>query len=156
MTIVYFVCIGNTCRSPIAAELFNQKLQAYVIRGVRAESFGLSPFHSDSEEVRRLREAAMLRMTGRVNGLKRHRPRGIEEVSFSNGDKIVLLDGGSTDELLTGIKSNSSFKNKKVPVIIMDIEDPFGGGLEDYIDCCIELEKAIEKKLYLLTGGICA
>ena len=140
----------------MAAELFNHKIQAFGTRGVRAESFGLSPFYSDSEEVRRLREAAVLRMTGRVNGLKEHRPRGLEEVSFSNGDKIVLLDGGSIDELLSGIKSNSSFKNKKVPVIIMDIDDPFGGGLEDYIDCCIELEKAIEKSLHLLTGGTCA
>ncbi|MEM2839230.1 MAG: hypothetical protein QW505_04255 [Thermoplasmata archaeon] len=156
MTTVYFVCIGNTCRSPIAAELFNQKLQAYGIEGIRAESFGISPFYADSEEVRRLREAAVVGVTGRINGLKRHRPRGIGDISFSDGDKIVLLDGGSVNELLSGIKGNPSFKNKKVPVIIIDIQDPFGGGLKDYIECCLELEEALEESLDLLIGGVCA
>jgi protein-tyrosine phosphatase len=153
---VYFVCIGNTCRSPMAAELLNQKLKDSGLDDVRAESFGLSPFYPDSAEVKRLREMAVLQVTGRINGLKEHRPRGIEEIMFRKGDKIALLDACSLSDLLSAIERNPSFWGKHVPIVIIDIDDPFGGGLEDYIDCCIELDKAIEKSLHLLTGGTCA
>jgi len=139
MGTVYFVCIGNTCRSPMAAELFNQKLTYSGLNDVRAESFGLSPFYSDSGKVKRLREMAVLKMTGRINGLKEHKPRGIENISFREDDKIALLDASSIGDLLSAIDRKPSFMGKHVPIVIIDIDDPFGGGLEDYLACCSEL-----------------
>jgi len=149
---VYFVCIGNTCRSPMAAELLNQKLKDSGLDDVRAESFGLSPFYPDSAEVKRLREMAVLQVTGRINGLKEHRPRGIEEIMFREGDRIALLDADSLGDLLSAIERNPSFRGKHVPIMILGIDDPFGGGSEDYLACCSELRRAIDVKFNLLIG----
>jgi len=106
MPTVWFVCIGNTCRSPMAAAIFNRIARGRGIEGVRADSFGMEPFYGDNDEVRRLREPAVRKVIGEVNGLKDHRPKGIGEIAFKEGDRIVLLDSGKVEELAAGIRRN--------------------------------------------------
>ena len=50
MTTVYFVCVGNTCRSPMAAAIFNRIARGRGIEGVRGDSFGIEPFYRDNDE----------------------------------------------------------------------------------------------------------
>ena len=153
---VYFVCVGNTCRSPMAAELFNQMMLRLYIEDVKADSFGLMPFYSDSEEVKRFRESAVLRVTGFMNGLKGHRPKGIESITFSDGDRIVLLDRNMLDPLICAIQRRPSFNMKHVPVVVIDINDPFGGGPKDYFDCCATLNDIINSNFNVIVGKACA
>jgi len=156
MPTVYFVCIGNTCRSPMAAAIFNQMIAERGIEGVRADSFGIEPFYGDSDDVRQLRESAVLEVMGGVDGLSDHRPKGIEGIAFKEGDKIVLLDSGRFNELGAGILRNPSFQGKRFPLFVIETEDPFGGTVEDYIDCCLFLKEGIEENLGAMTGMICS
>ena len=156
MPTVYFVCVGNSCRSPIAAAIFNQIVRGRGIEGVRADSFGIEPFYGDNDEVRRLRESAVRNVMGEVDGLKEHRPRGIGEIAFKEGDRIVLLDSGRFNELGAGILRNLSFKGKQLLMLMMETEDPFGGPVEDYIGCCLFLKKNIEENMEALLGISCS
>ena len=156
MPTVYFVCIGNTCRSPIAAVIFNQITCERGIEGVRADSFGIVPFYSDSDDVRQLRESAVRNVMGEVDGLKEHRPKGIREIAFKEGDRIVLLDSGKAEDLAAGIRRNLSFKGKQLLMFMMETEDPFGGPVEDYIGCCLFLKKGIEENIEILLGISCS
>jgi protein-tyrosine phosphatase len=154
MPTVYFVCIGNTCRSPMAAAIFNQIALERGIEGVRADSFGIEPFYGDSDDVRQLRESAVCEVMGGVDGLSDHRPKGIEGIAFKEGDRIVLLDCEKAEEFLAGIQSNLSFRGKQFHMLVMETEDPFGGSVEDYVDCCLFLKEGIEERLGVLTGGV--
>ena len=153
MTTVHFVCIGNTCRSPMAAEIFNQMLRERSVHGYRGDSFGTMPFYGDDGQVKPLREAAVENVMGEVNGLKGHKPKGAESVVFQNLDIIVLLVRDKLDELMGQIKVNPSMmRGTHLLVIIMDTEDPFGGTVEKYIDCCRFLRKGLEEHFDDLTG----
>jgi protein-tyrosine-phosphatase len=154
MPTVWFVCVGNTCRSPMAAAIFNRMIVERGIEGVRADSFGIEPFYGDSDDVRQLRESAVCKVMGGVDGLSNHRPKGIGEIAFEESDRIVLLDGGRFNELGAGILRNPSFQGKRFPLLVMETEDPFGGSVEDYIDCCLFLKERIEKRFDLLIRGI--
>jgi len=156
MPTVYFVCVGNSCRSPIAAAIFNQIVRGRGIEGVRADSFGIEPFYRDSDEVRCLRESAVRKVMGEVDGLKEHRPKGIGEIAFKEGDRIVLLDSGKAEEFIAGISKNLSFRGKQFHMLVMETEDPFGGSVGDYIDCCLFLKEGIEETMGTLLGISCS
>ena len=156
MPTVYFVCIGNTCRSPMAAAIFNRIIAERGIEGVRADSFGIEPFYGDSDDVRQLRESAVRKVMGEVDGLKDHRPKGIGEIAFEEGDRIALLDSGKAEEFAAGIRRNLSFKGKQLLMFMMETEDPFGGPVEDYIGCCLFLKKNIEENMEALSGISCS
>ena len=156
MPTVYFVCIGNTCRSPMAAAIFNRIARERSIEGVRADSFGIVPFYGDSDDVRQLRESAVRKVMGEVDGLKEHRPKGIGEIAFNEGDRIVLLDSGKIEEFAAGIRRNPSFRGKQFQMLVMETEDPFGGPVEDYIGCCLFLKKNIEENMEALLGISCS
>ena len=156
MPTVYFVCIGNTCRSPMAAAIFNQMIAERGIERVRADSFGIEPFYGDSDDVRQLRESAVCEVMGGVDGLSDHRPKGIEGIVFKEGDRIVLLDSGRFNELGAGILRNPSFQGKRFPMLLIDTEDPFGGTVEDYVDCCLFLKEGIEENIEILLGISCS
>ena len=156
MPTVYFVCIGNTCRSPMAAAIFNQIVRGRGIERVRADSFGIVPFYGDSDDVRQLRESAVCKVMGGVDGLSDHRPKGIEGIVFKEGDRIVLLDSGRFNELGAGILRNPSFQGKRFPLLVIETEDPFGGTVEDYVDCCLFLKEGIEENIEILLGISCS
>lgn len=98
----------------------------------------------------------MRRIMGQADGLKEHRPKGIEEIAFKEGDRIVLLDSGKAEEFATGILRNLSFKGKQLLMFMMETEDPFGGPVEDYIGCCLFLKKNIEENMKALLGISCS
>jgi protein-tyrosine phosphatase len=154
MPTVYFVCIGNTCRSPMAAAIFNQIVRERGIDGVRADSFGIVPFYGDSDDVKTLRESAVCEVMGGVDGLSDHRPKGIEGIAFKEGDKIVLLDSRKFKEFAAGIQRNLSFRGKQFQMLAMETEDPFGGTFEGYVDCCLFLRDGIEENIDILVKDI--
>lgn len=152
MTTIFFVCIGNTCRSPMAAELFGHMMRLRGRQDVKADSFGIMPYYQDCDEVKRLREGAVQRLIGFVNGLTSHRPKGIESITFSEGDKIVLLDKAMLQMLFSKMEEMAISYEKLEPVIVLDVDDPYGGGPEDYFACCVELRDLISSNLDLILG----
>jgi protein-tyrosine-phosphatase len=140
----------------MAAAIFNRMIAERGIDGVRADSFGIVPFYGDSDDVRHLRESAVRTVIGEVDGLKDHRPKGVGEIDFKDGDKLVLLDSGRFNELGAGILRNKSFKGRRVPMLVIETEDPFGGPVEDYIGCCLFLKGRIEENLDLMSRLVCS
>ena len=61
---VYFVCHGNTCRSPMAAEIFRRMLRDAKGNGITVDSFGTNPYYPDSPEVKELREGTLKMVMG--------------------------------------------------------------------------------------------
>ena len=156
MPTVYFVCIGNTCRSPMAAAIFNQVALERGIEGIRADSFGIAPFYDDSDDVRQLRESAVCKVMGGVDGLSNHRPKGIEDIAFKEGDKIVLLDSGKIEEFADQFCGNPSRSGKRIRMCTVETKDPFGGTVEDYVHCCQFLKGEIEENFGALTEMTCS
>jgi len=156
MPTVYFVCIGNTCRSPMAAEIFNQIGRERGIVGVRADSFGIEPFYHDSGDVKQLREFAVRMVMGQVDGFTGHRPKGVRDIVFEDGDIIIVLDSRKAKEFADQFCGNPSRSGKSIRMCTVETKDPFGGTVEDYIRCCLFLKGEIEENFDQLTGAMCS
>ncbi|MBE0518923.1 MAG: low molecular weight phosphatase family protein [Thermoplasmata archaeon] len=148
MCSVYFVCHGNTCRSPMAAEIFRQIAKANGADGVSIGSFGTEPCYPDNPNMKESREAAVTEIMGGLIELYRHRPKGIEGVDLKSEDLLVILNPGDMPALKEQIAETETMPR----LIVWDIEDPFLEPLEKYIDSARAIKSAIERDLHLLLG----
>lgn len=82
--LVLFVCTGNTCRSPMAAALFNQ---AAGDTGYRAESAGLAAFHGDPATDAAIRVMANLG----YSDLSGHRSRALSPWLVDQAEWILTM-----------------------------------------------------------------
>ncbi len=142
---VLFVCIGNTCRSPMAEALLIKKLKALKIKNVSVRSCGTRATegkHANPLAVQVLKE----------NGLK---PTGygasrLSSINYNWADKAYFF---------TDVPEwCNDGKSCEFPAIygLSAVADPYGGTIEDYrvafkaIDAaCDILASEIKKELSL-------
>lgn len=148
MPVVHFVCYGNTCRSPMAAEILSQLLRGKRIAGVAVDCFGTTPYYPDNPEVKALRERAVAKVVGELNGIVKHVPKGVPEVKIASSDLLVLL----APEYLQSLKDQISRMEKSPRMIVWDIPDPFTHPFEKYVECAEVLKLEIERNFNLLVG----
>lgn len=111
-----FICIGNICRSPMAAGLAQKMLEGQV----QAESAGIAPFGgSAANEVIR-----MMRLEG--VDLSGHRPRHVASVSLGDFDCVVSMDPYVHGYLEEPCREAGS------KLISWDIDDPYGQDIDAY------------------------
>ncbi len=135
---ILFVCTGNTCRSPMAAALFNHRFAQY---GMKALSRGLFT-HGDP-----ISENA-------VEALKRY---GVEETPenrysqhvSANVDSDILEEadlviGMTSRHALSLIISFPQFASK-VMSFGNDVPDPFGQPVEEYLTCLEKIDEEMSK-----------
>ncbi|MDH4122758.1 MAG: hypothetical protein OEV21_01530 [Thermoplasmata archaeon] len=149
MTTIFFACSGNTCRSPMAAEILRQIVEKYGIEDLETDCFGIHPYLEDDAEVRRLREQALIESTGSKGRIIEHVPKGFEEASISQGDKIILLQ----KDLLEALCEKMKLRGISLPILILDIADPFGQGYHEYLECCRTLRDEIEDNMLWILGS---
>jgi protein-tyrosine-phosphatase len=149
MRTVYFVCHGNTCRSPMAAEIFRHILKARGGPSVGVDCFGTNPYYPDNPEVKRLREAAVTEVMGGLNELSSHVPKGIGDVSLCEQDILVMLNPPD----LPVLKELVARTGAEPRLIVWDIEDPFTKPLAKYIESARSMRTAIERNFTLLSGA---
>lgn len=142
---VYFVCHGNTCRSPMAGEIFRQILKERGDSDTVVDCFGTNPYYPDNPDVKRLREAAVTEVMGGLEELPRHVPKGMDGLALREHDVLVMLNPSE----LHVLEEQLSGTGVKVKVLVWDIEDPFRKPLEKYIESARSMKEAIEGKLNL-------
>lgn len=108
---VLFVCIGNTCRSPMAEAIFNYESLNRKYND-EARSAGTSPYtHIIKETVEVMDEIGL--------DVSDHTPKLLSNELIRWADKIVLLDESIINRLF-----NIPI-DKKESIIVWDTEDPY-------------------------------
>lgn len=125
-----FVCSGNTCRSPMAAALFN----AYYGTDTRiAESAGL---FADGSPISQNATLA-LEQAGIIP--PEHISRPVSESIIQRAAQVIGITAAHADSLIWSCPHFAS-KITKLPI---DIPDPYGGDLSVYQACLQSIQKAL-------------
>ncbi len=128
-----FVCTGNTCRSPMAAALYNH---LFAEGEYLASSAGLYADGSPISEkaVSALMERGVLPTPS--NDYRCHVSRPLDEKLISEADLVVAITGSHAMEIIFRYPANAS----KVAVMSEDVPDPYGGDAEVYRACLKKIE----------------
>lgn len=126
---IYFVCTGNTCRSPMAAALFRAELaQAGLAEKFHAESFGLAAASGEPAT-----ENARLVVKEKGGDLSAHRSRRASDFALNAGDIFIGMTPGHVHALKTLPAQvfciGEFFPKNTFP---REVPDPFGGNADDY------------------------
>lgn len=128
---IVFVCTGNTCRSPMAQAVAEQRWPLYSF-----ESAGLAATSGRpaSTEAIRVAEERGLPLTS-------HRSRPLTRELIEKADRVYTMTAGHRDALLDLFPEHES----KIQTLLasQDVADPYGGSRDVYADCLDQLEQAI-------------
>ena len=151
--LVCFVCTGNTCRSPMAAAVFNHLIGSTEVsgvgdferlisdRGLRATSAGLcahgEPISKNACEA--LFRAGISSREG--NDYKAHVSRPIDEEIMRSAELVVGISSSHAMSLMMQYPQFAS----KITCMPQDISDPYGGSAEVYRECLAQIQRGVEE-----------
>ena len=135
---ILFVCTGNTCRSPMAAALFN-KIATEKDLDVRIESAGL--FAPNGEPAS---ENAVLAMKDYGIDLSGHRAKTVSSELLKQVD-LALTMTASHKMALEQYLRDKVYTLCEFAEVEGDIPDPYGGDLEEYKICADKIYNALLK-----------
>lgn len=147
---IMFICTGNICRSAMAHVMF-EKMAKEKNKNVQVYSCGVYAQNGDTstyEAIETMHEYGI--------DLKKHRATNIRNSNIKNMD-IILCATTSHKNMVINIYpelKEKVFTMKEYagyPQNDLDIEDPWGYGIDVYKNCAKEIEdcldKIMEKKL---------
>lgn len=142
---VIFVCTGNTCRSPMAAALFNY---LFPDSNFRAASAGLAAYGECISEnaLRVLMERGVLPTP--ANDYTSHVSRTVDRDMLSGADAVIGITASHAMNLMFAFPEFAS----KISVMPRDISDPFGGDVSVYRRTLEDIESAL-KEIFAEGGG---
>jgi L-threonylcarbamoyladenylate synthase len=144
---ILFVCTGNTCRSPMAAELFRKHLATRLGKstddlnelGYRILSAGTFAARGN-----RASEHAVVVMRQRGCDLDHHVSQPVTLELLENVDRVYALGHSHHDVLQMMIGELPSGSRPRVDMLRPDgVMDPVGGDMDAYVHCADEIEAAI-------------
>lgn len=138
-TKVCFVCTGNTCRSPMAAAVYN-----HLNKGSDryAVSMGLYAYDGMpiSENSAKALEADFI-ISDRDNPYLEHKAKSCDGDILAGCDYIVGISEAHTLELISRYPELAS----KIYSMPKSISDPYGGDLEVYKACLCQIKEGVKE-----------
>jgi protein-tyrosine-phosphatase len=123
-----FVCTGNTCRSPLAEALAQE-------RGLAADSAGVAAQRGDGAApyaARALRQARGLT-------LGPHSPQPVDALDLSSFGRVVAMDPSVARRLRAEHDVDAD------ALVTWTIPDPYGGALADYRYSLEQIDAALDR-----------
>jgi protein-tyrosine-phosphatase len=138
---VLFVCTANQCRSPMAAGL----LQALAAQHGEADCWQIQSAGTWAEPDRPATQLAQTVMQQRHIDVTDHRSRPVAAELLKSADVILVMTRHHQEAL------QAEFPAVQGKILLLsqlvdrkfDIEDPFGGSLDDYELCAIDLQNIL-------------
>lgn len=120
---ILVVCIGNRCRSPMAAALLSRELpQCSVL------SAGLAPPVGATADPRAVR---LLALEG--DDLSAHRARAVDDALVTGADLVLVMDEEQRDALVDMFPKARGKTYRLCEEQQTDVPDPFGGSQSMFV-----------------------
>ncbi len=131
--LIIFLCTGNTCRSPMAAALFENGLtkeerDLYEVRSFGLAAFGGEPASDHAVEV----------MQSNGIDISGHRSTPLNRYALAQAELVVCMTEAHSRVLLqVGVEPEK--------MVVFDIPDPYKGTLDDYQRCAEKIKTELTK-----------
>ncbi|WP_370335462.1 low molecular weight protein-tyrosine-phosphatase [Parvularcula marina] len=147
---LFFVCLGNICRSPVAEGVMRARAKA---RGIQVEvaSAGTGGWHVGGAADKRMTAAAALR----GYDLSAHRAQQADTGDFYVHDMIFAMDSSNHADLLD-IRPPDATANLQMFLARTgggDVPDPYYGGPEGFDHVIDLVEEAVDAILNDIEAG---
>ena len=132
---IVFICTGNTCRSPMAEGLF-KALNGEQKTGLEAISAGIFTNNGMSAS-----ENAVIVAKELGADISNHKSQMLNGDIVNDAKYLVCMTGAHYDQILLKFPNVS---DKLFTLSPTDIDDPFGGNIDEYRSCATQIKSAVE------------
>ena len=129
---VIFVCTGNTCRSPMAEALLKLKLINDGNDNVEVQSRGIAAVDGQSAA-----KNAVAVMQDFGCDISSHKALNLSDEELVTTDKFICMTESHSAVLM-------SLGIPKQKIDVLNVSDPFGGGLSVYRESALEIKRKID------------
>ncbi len=140
---VLFVCTGNTCRSPMAAVVLQDKVNAECLTNkIHVSSAGLAAVAGALASDNACAAVASLGLS-----LVSHKATALSMTMIEEADLVFTMTKQHRDAILRALPTagRKVFTLAEYVEAEDEISDPYGGDLSSYLNCLFLLKKDIDK-----------